>query len=348
MASIVKRGTSYQVKWREPGGSWKSRTFPKWVQANRHKSKVESETKTEGKTKTETETITERQTTVVPGSAAANSSRESSVSIADAVKAPSSSGEASAPKAVPLTAAQKEAIASENRRRETGVFGPDMPLGCSDTGIPTPARTAGWACEEPEASEPAVAPASAPAGPQTRTETRTRQVTTTRREPPRVRVSSAQVRKKAVDKIKPTAPDLGASPCLASSNGCTGTVGVPVWLWAEDGGDLPSDTATASAGPYTVRATGKVKSVKWSLGDGQETVCKGAGTVFDPDTHGWSAPDCGFETGWKKAGKYTLTATYVWEVSWSGDVNGSTTRELSASEDINVREIQSVVDGHES
>ena len=43
MASIVKRGSSYQVKWREPGGNWKSQTFPKWAQANKHKSKVEAE-----------------------------------------------------------------------------------------------------------------------------------------------------------------------------------------------------------------------------------------------------------------------------------------------------------------
>ena len=43
MASITKRGSSYQVKWREPSGRWKSQTFPKWAQANKHKSKVEAE-----------------------------------------------------------------------------------------------------------------------------------------------------------------------------------------------------------------------------------------------------------------------------------------------------------------
>ena len=43
MASITKRGSSYQVKWREPGGGWKSQTFPKWAQANKHKAKIESE-----------------------------------------------------------------------------------------------------------------------------------------------------------------------------------------------------------------------------------------------------------------------------------------------------------------
>lgn len=303
-----------------------------------HAEKVEEKTETPGKTETDTKTITETKEKVVPSTSDGSSGK--SAAIPTTGEQASSSGGGSAPKAVPLTAAQKAVITNNTWREDS--FGTPIFGGCGDSDFQGVAA----ACEEPEEAAPA-APAVAPAA-QTRTDTTTRTVTTTRQRPPRVRVSRDEVRKKAVDKITPTAPELGASPCLASSNGCTGTVGVPVWLWAENGGELPSDTASATAGPYTVRATGKVKQVKWSLGDGQETVCTGAGTVFNPDTHGWSAPDCGFETGWKKAGNYTLTATYVWEVSWSGDVNGSTTRELSASEDITVREIQSVVDGHES
>lgn len=165
-----------------------------------------------------------------------------------------------------------------------------------------------------------------------------RQVTTT--------VTREEVFEKAVDKIQLTPPTIGASPCLAAQDGCVGTVGVPVWLWVEDGGELPSKSAQASAGPFSVRAEATVSRVEWSLGDGQSTICTNAGTVFDPDVHGWSAPDCGFETGWEKAGTYTLTATYLWDISWSGDVNGSTTRELSSSQDVTVREIQAVVDSH--
>lgn len=45
MASITKRGSSYQVKWREPGGGWKSETFPagKKHLADKKKRDVESE-----------------------------------------------------------------------------------------------------------------------------------------------------------------------------------------------------------------------------------------------------------------------------------------------------------------
>ncbi|WP_415830734.1 hypothetical protein [Janibacter anophelis] len=101
-----------------------------------------------------------------------------------------------------------------------------------------------------------------------------------------------------MDKITLTKPDIEASPCLAATGRCTGTVGVPVWLWVGDEG-LPSKSASATAGPYTISATAKVSQVKWSLGDGQSTVCQGTGTVYDPDVHGWDTPHCGFEDGWK-------------------------------------------------
>lgn len=45
------------------------------------------------------------------------------------------------------------------------------------------------------------------------------------------RVTVTQVRERAVDKITLTKPDIEASPCLAATGRCTGTVGVPVWLW---------------------------------------------------------------------------------------------------------------------
>ncbi|WP_415830839.1 hypothetical protein [Janibacter anophelis] len=152
------------------------------------------------------------------------------------------------------------------------------------------------------------------------------------------------MREYAIDQIKMGAPEVGASPCQSAADACRGTVGVPVWLWVGDGnGSLPSDSATASAGRFTISASAKVSKVKWSLGDGQSTVCTGTGTAFDAATHGWSTPDCGFESGWKRPGTYTLTASYVWEISWSGDQTGSTTRTLSTSEQVTVGELQSVV-----
>lgn len=162
--------------------------------------------------------------------------------------------------------------------------------------------------------------------------------------PPPPAVTVAQVRESAISRITMGAPKIGASPCLADPASCQGTVGVPVWLWVGDGnGQLPSDSATATAGPYSITATAKVSTVKWSLGDGQTTVCSVTGTKYSEAAHGWSAPECGFERGWKKAGTYTLTATYVWDISWSGDQTGSATQTMSSTQQVTVGELQAVV-----
>lgn len=161
--------------------------------------------------------------------------------------------------------------------------------------------------------------------------------------PPASPVTLAMVRESAMDQITMGAPEIGASPCLADPASCKGTVGVPVWLWADDAGaSLPSESATATAGPYSITATAKVSKVKWSLGDGQSTVCQGAGTKYVRDVHGWSSPHCGFENGWKEAGTYTLTASYVWEIAWSGDQAGSATQTMSSTQQVTVGELQAV------
>lgn len=162
-------------------------------------------------------------------------------------------------------------------------------------------------------------------------------------EPGRPAVSVASVRQEAVDQITLTKPDLQASQCLADPGSCKGTVGVPVWLWVGDGnGVMPSESASATAGRFSIKATAKVSKVKRSLGDGQTTVCSGTGTRYSQAEHGWSAPDCGFEHGWKKAGTYTLTASFVWDISWSGDQAGSATQTRSSTQRVTVGELQSV------
>ena len=159
-------------------------------------------------------------------------------------------------------------------------------------------------------------------------------------------VTVAEVRESAIGQLQFGGPKIGASPCVTagSADACTGTVGVPVWLWVgDDSGALPSDSASATAGPYSITATAKVSKVKWSLGDGQSTICQGTGTAYDPDVHGWSSPHCGFESGWKQPGTYTLTASYVWDITWSGDQTGSATQTMSTTRQVTVGELQSVV-----
>ncbi|MFF5324575.1 hypothetical protein ACFY2Y_12715 [Janibacter hoylei] len=54
------------------------------------------------------------------------------------------------------------------------------------------------------------------------------------------------MRESAIGQLQFGGPKIGASPCVTagSADACTGTVGVPVWLWVGDGsGALPSDSA---------------------------------------------------------------------------------------------------------
>jgi hypothetical protein len=68
-----------------------------------------------------------------------------------------------------------------------------------------------------------------------------------------------------------------------------------------------------------------------------------SGTVSSSSsTTSQSAPECGFEHGWKKPGTYTLTATYVWQVAWTGDETGSMTQDMSSTQQVTVGELQSV------
>lgn len=160
--------------------------------------------------------------------------------------------------------------------------------------------------------------------------------------PTRPQVSVATVRKRAVDKMTLSPPDVKASPCQ-STDACEATVGVPVWLWIGDGdGTMPTHSASATAGRYTIKATAKVSKVTWTLGDGQSTTCSGGGTKYDPDIHGWTTPTCGFANGWSTAGTYTLTATYHWDISWTGDQTGSATQTISATRQVTATELQSV------
>lgn len=160
------------------------------------------------------------------------------------------------------------------------------------------------------------------------------------------RKTKAQALKEVTAELKLTKPQIGSSAC-STDDACTGTVGVPVWLWADEGdGQLPSASASAVAGAWDIHARTEVVKVKWSLGDGQTTVCSGTGTEYDPEVHGWSTPDCGFAEGWTEPGTYTLTATYVWRISWSGDETGTQTETMSSSREVTVGELQSVVTGH--
>lgn len=148
-----------------------------------------------------------------------------------------------------------------------------------------------------------------------------------------------------------------AAPELRMSVEGTGYVGVPVWLWIE-GGEAATGpvSATASAGGARVTATARLSAVEWSMGPPGELVrCAGAGTPWTGQDG--ESPDCGYvytrrslpeRTGGR--GVWTVTATAIWSVTWSGvsagaPVEGTDTVALTGEVALPIGELQVLAGG---
>lgn len=146
-------------------------------------------------------------------------------------------------------------------------------------------------------------------------------------------------------------------PVLRTSVSTTGFVGLPVWLWI-DGGDAATGpvSATASAGTAQVTATGRLAAVEWAMGPAGELVrCTGPGTPWTGQEG--PSPDCGYVYALRSlpertegTGAWTVTATALWTVSWSGisggeAVEGEQSVAVPASTSLPVGEVQVLVGG---
>lgn len=119
---------------------------------------------------------------------------------------------------------------------------------------------------------------------------------------------------------------------------------VPTWLWIDSSVWAPR-SATASLAGLSVTATGTPTRVTWSTGDGGTKVC-GRGTPWRAGTDPTKpSPDCGhtYTTPSREAsgGRYTLTATITWQVSWSGGGTSGTEPALTSTASVPVPVIES-------
>lgn len=120
--------------------------------------------------------------------------------------------------------------------------------------------------------------------------------------------------------------------------GCYTLVGLPVWLWTQP---WEEQTATATAGPYTVTAVARPVQIVWNLGDGSPGfVCRDAGAPWQ-ESYGLRDPYCGGR--YQRRGNWTITATWTWQVTWSGADSGSQTINTTSTEPIAVRESQAII-----
>lgn len=123
--------------------------------------------------------------------------------------------------------------------------------------------------------------------------------------------------------------------------GSVGIIGLPTWMWAD--GPAQSTwgpiTTSASAGGYTVSATGRVDRVVWAMGNGSTVVCRKPGTRYADSYGKRSSPDCGYT--YTRQGNYRVRATSYWVVNWAGiGQNGTIPLNFTQSTGITMGEAQ--------
>ncbi len=133
------------------------------------------------------------------------------------------------------------------------------------------------------------------------------------------------------------------------------------WLWVDDPGP---QTLTVSVGEISVTLTATLESVTWSLGEPAATggsyapgpplsiTCPGTGSAPQAN-YDWKAePPCGHKYTWMSAkdrtggsGKWPITATSNWNVTWQSNtgVSGSTVLTASSADALEIGEYRTVL-----
>ena len=142
----------------------------------------------------------------------------------------------------------------------------------------------------------------------------------------------------AVARLEVKTPTVGSAPC--SGPGCSGAVGVPVWLWTDP---WTTKSATVAIDGVSITATAQIRTITWDLGDGRQVVCNNSGTPFDVSMGWGESPTCGAAGYQTPADAYTITATATWDVTWTGAETGQDVLTTTATRQIRVGEYQSVI-----
>jgi hypothetical protein len=164
---------------------------------------------------------------------------------------------------------------------------------------------------------------------------------------PSVAPDPAVLAASAVSMMRLRAPSMGMAPPPASAAhpDSMGIVGLPVWLWvvSPDASSWGPISTTASAGGYSVTATGSVDRIVWDMGDGGTVECTSPGVPWTEPDGLTSSPYCGYRYT-KQSEAYTVTATAYWTITWSGiGRTGVIHQALTSSVQLTVGELQTVV-----
>jgi hypothetical protein len=148
--------------------------------------------------------------------------------------------------------------------------------------------------------------------------------------------------RQAIARMQLSAVSVGIVP--EPLPGRVGIIGMPTWMWAQNPGPATWGpiTRSAAAGGFTVTATAKVDKVVWDMGDGKSVTCRTPGTPYADRYGKKDSPDCGHK--YTKKGRYTVTATSYWVVTWAGlGQTGTIPLQLSDTTTITMGEVQVLV-----
>lgn len=145
------------------------------------------------------------------------------------------------------------------------------------------------------------------------------------------------------------------APAIATApkSGATALVGAPVWVWDDKSAETwGPQSVTVAAGGLSVTATARVTDVLWDFGDGTVPLdCPTGGTPYQAAFGAAASPDCGHlytaSSATRPDGRYTLTATNLWTLSWAATdgERGTLTFRLTDTVSLPVGEAQAVVQG---
>ena len=163
------------------------------------------------------------------------------------------------------------------------------------------------------------------------------------------KLSPAQAARRLVDTFTLEGLDIGMAPKIREDLGHRRSyVGVPIWLWpnSKTATNWGPYEKTATLGGQTITATAKVSSIQWNMGDGNTVSC-GDGTPYSPGFGYAQSPNCGHKytktSASQPGGKYPITVTSNWVVSWTGGgQSGEIDLTTTSSTEVEILELQSV------
>ena len=155
---------------------------------------------------------------------------------------------------------------------------------------------------------------------------------------------AAVLAREAADQLLLPAPRLEMSPAADRDQ----VVGFPTWLWLDPESFSPR-TRTVAVPGESVTARAIPVSTSWVSGDGSTLTCTGAGTPYTPGgTPTAASPDCGHTylrpSLGQPGGRYPVTVTTRWQISWAGAGQAGVLPELSrtAVGSLRVAEVQTL------